>query len=50
MPLNMLCNCKRTSCKMILRLDKLIKTVISSSAATLKVANKRNIKRIEDVI
>ena len=50
MPLNMLCNCKRRLYKIKLRLDKLIKTVISSSAATLKVANKRIIKRTEDVI
>ena len=39
-PLKMLCNCKITSCKIILQLDKLIKTGISSLAATLKVAIK----------
>ena len=32
----MLCNCKRTTCKILLRSDTLIKTAISSSAATPK--------------
>ena len=31
------CKCKITSCKIILRLNKLIKTGLSSSAAILKV-------------
>ena len=31
-----LCNCSRTSCKIILLLDKLTKTEVSSSAVTLK--------------
>ena len=31
------CNWKRTSCKIMLPLDKLIKTGLSSSAATLKL-------------
>ena len=36
----MLCNCTRTSCKIILKLDRLIEIGISSSAVILKVVIK----------